>query len=509
MAQLINKFEKINRFKAGVDVDVVLLQEPTVETGIEKSEGQTGIFVHSEGGEYSVYFYNTDTSSWELYGAVSAENTSINLQWAPHHSAVAFTTTIPEHVFRVVGLSGDIIIDSDLTDGISSEGDSLVVSQNSYALKTVQLAASAAVNSSIPSSGKSKWSNWMGQAPGFQAGNMEYGGASTYGEATQLTFHKEDANGDDQSTFLDQYLNAKSGQIKTILDANPGHNNVYQIVGASIDANGNYVFDVYNVSYDQIAVNTGSTEVYFVLVGAEGAKGDDGADGTSVKYATTFNGPHSLGDDRNPGNVTLGSVTVDTGLSYQSGDYAIVSLDASPDNFDIVQVTSYDSATGVITWNNIYQSTQSSFSSNWNINLTGIPGLKGDDGATGPQGPAGADGNNAYTDSDVADYLNGNLDGHIIPSANAQYDLGNAEYKIRHLFLSDNSMYIGDTWIKAEGDQIKTPNLLVGDINLNNEGRENEVDGTSGHWSIQEGSDDLFLINRKTGKKYKFNLTEM
>ena len=95
MAQLINKFEKINRFKAGVDVDVVLLQEPTVETGIEKSEGQTGIFVHSEGGEYSVYFYNTDTSSWELYGAVSAENTSINLQWAPHHSAVAFTTTIP------------------------------------------------------------------------------------------------------------------------------------------------------------------------------------------------------------------------------------------------------------------------------------------------------------------------------------------------------------------------------------------------------------------------------
>ena len=33
-----------------------------------------------------------------------------------------------------------------------------------------------------------------------------------------------------------------------------------------------------------------------------------------------------------------------------------------------------------------------------------------------------------------------NLSGHIIPTANAQYDLGNAEYKIRHLFLSDNSL---------------------------------------------------------------------
>jgi hypothetical protein len=36
------------------------------------------------------------------------------------------------------------------------------------------------------------------------------------------------------------------------------------------------------------------------------------------------------------------------------------------------------------------------------------------------------------------------LGGHIIPTANAQYDLGNAEYKIRHLFLSDNSLWIGD-----------------------------------------------------------------
>jgi hypothetical protein len=33
---------------------------------------------------------------------------------------------------------------------------------------------------------------------------------------------------------------------------------------------------------------------------------------------------------------------------------------------------------------------------------------------------------------------------HIIPSENAQFDLGNAEYKIRHLFLSDNSLWVGD-----------------------------------------------------------------
>jgi hypothetical protein len=36
------------------------------------------------------------------------------------------------------------------------------------------------------------------------------------------------------------------------------------------------------------------------------------------------------------------------------------------------------------------------------------------------------------------------MDGHIIPTSNANYDLGSAEYKIRHLFLSDNSLWIGD-----------------------------------------------------------------
>lgn len=36
------------------------------------------------------------------------------------------------------------------------------------------------------------------------------------------------------------------------------------------------------------------------------------------------------------------------------------------------------------------------------------------------------------------------LTGHLLPDTNAAYDLGNAEYKIRHLFLSDNSLWIGD-----------------------------------------------------------------
>ena len=46
--------------------------------------------------------------------------------------------------------------------------------------------------------------------------------------------------------------------------------------------------------------------------------------------------------------------------------------------------------------------------------------------------------------------------GHIIPYANAAYDIGNAEYKVRHLFLSDNSLWVGDEHkVSTEGGKMK------------------------------------------------------
>lgn len=35
--------------------------------------------------------------------------------------------------------------------------------------------------------------------------------------------------------------------------------------------------------------------------------------------------------------------------------------------------------------------------------------------------------------------------GHLIPASNANFDIGSAEYKVRHLYLSNNSIQIGDT----------------------------------------------------------------
>ena len=75
--------------------------------------------------------------------------------------------------------------------------------------------------------------------------------------------------------------------------------------------------------------------------------------------------------------------------------------------------------------------------------------------------------------------------GHVVPGANDTYDLGES----------------GNVW----------RNLYTGDLHLSNEGKSegNSVDGTKGNWTIQEGAENLYLFNNKSGKKYKFKLEEV
>ena len=73
--------------------------------------------------------------------------------------------------------------------------------------------------------------------------------------------------------------------------------------------------------------------------------------------------------------------------------------------------------------------------------------------------------------------------GHFLPGANNTFDLGASATRWRNLYTYD--------------------------LNLSNKGSTNSVDNTWGDYTIQEGESDLFLINNRNGKKYKFNLTEV
>jgi hypothetical protein len=56
---------------------------------------------------------------------------------------------------------------------------------------------------------------------------------------------------------------------------------------------------------------------------------------------------------------------------------------------------------------------------------------------------------------------------------------------------------------------LRWANIYTADLQLSNEGAQNDIDGTWGKWTIQEGEHDLYLINRRTNKKYKFTLEEI
>ena len=66
-----------------------------------------------------------------------------------------------------------------------------------------------------------------------------------------------------------------------------------------------------------------------------------------------------------------------------------------------------------------------------------------------------------------------------------------------------------DADVNLGGPSNRWANIYSADLQLSNEGSHNDVDGTWGKYTIQEGENDLFLINRRSGKKYKFVLEEV
>ena len=51
--------------------------------------------------------------------------------------------------------------------------------------------------------------------------------------------------------------------------------------------------------------------------------------------------------------------------------------------------------------------------------------------------------------------------------------------------------------------------IYTNDLELSNKGSQNSVDGTWGDWTLQEGETDIFMLNNRTGKKFKINMTEV
>lgn len=76
-----------------------------------------------------------------------------------------------------------------------------------------------------------------------------------------------------------------------------------------------------------------------------------------------------------------------------------------------------------------------------------------------------------------------NVRGAILPTADATYNLGSTSLRWNHVYTTD--------------------------LHLSNEGKQNIVDGTWGDWTLQEGEHDIFMLNNRSGEKFKIKLEKI
>jgi hypothetical protein len=76
-----------------------------------------------------------------------------------------------------------------------------------------------------------------------------------------------------------------------------------------------------------------------------------------------------------------------------------------------------------------------------------------------------------------------NVRGAILPTADATYNLGSTSLRWNNLYTTD--------------------------LHLSNEGKQNVVDGTWGDWTLQEGENDIYMLNNRSGEKFKIILEKI
>ncbi len=127
------------------------------------------------------------------------------------------------------------------------------------------------------------------------------------------------------------------------------------------------------------------------------------------------------------------------------------------------------------------------------LKIDSVGGYSGSASSTGSFGSTHVMGNlniGTVTASPSASVVLGSSDasvtvsGSIFPEGDNNHDLGSANYRWRYIYTTD--------------------------LKLSNEGTGgNSVDGTEGNWTVEEGEEDLFVTNVKSGKKFRIKLEEI
>ena len=146
-------------------------------------------------------------------------------------------------------------------------------------------------------------------------------------------------------------------------------------------------------------------------------------------------------------------------IQYETESGGSVDLGSQP-------ASTYDDTaiTGRVTnLENAPAGTSGSSGINGNDGTSGSSGINGTSGSSGTNGIDGTNGTSGSSGTSGGGGASGVISSHLIPDANEVYDIGSAAYKIRHLYLSDNSLNIGDQAVTLQDGKIHLPSLKIGD----------------------------------------------
>jgi len=207
------------------------------------------------------------------------------------------------------------------------------------------------------------------------------------------------------------------------------------------------------------------------------------------------------GDTTSPGNTHLTLTTTASGSAFPTGEAYTVKYKTN--NSDQI----FETYTGGGTGGNISFRTSTTDDSSESLRITPDGDIKIPGG--GYLDFYGSRTTYRHTGS-YGEFKN--TVGDLYAMTQNDWKFGNGDFSIEYLTIKKDDGHVlpgADNTQDLGSSTLRWANVYTGDLNLCNEGSYNEVDGTSGSWTMQEGDSDLFLINRKSGKKYKFNLTEV
>ena len=216
-----------------------------------------------------------------------------------------------------------------------------------------------------------------------------------------------------------------------------------------------------------------------------GSNGNDFAiqvNGNSFKIVDTDNSSRTGFNFGSDGNTSLGGNTTFGGIGFfsHSGDEKIR---LSGSNNPYIQFREGNTNKAYIQWSTNGSLYLANSESGEQIRLgSGTDGLMFIEGGntrtvyhTGNLSPMPLSGGNFTGDIGARN---------ITPTSNNSFDLGSSSLRWRNLYVND--MHFSNS--------VENPN---------------KVDGTWGDWTLQEGEDQIYMLNNRNGKKYKMNLTEI